>query len=455
MALQESFYFLRQFGRDIAKVGAILPTSAVAGRAMASEFARRHGKRRILEVGAGTGAISAEIIRQMRDGDELVLCELNADFVAYLQERLERDPLFVERRPQITLLQMDVTKIDRRERFDFIISGIPFTNCPPDVVKSIFDCYREILKPDGVLSFIEYAYLRTLKQLFLTPAARRKVEQVNRVVTDVVDQHLFRLDFVGRNLPPAWVRHLRFEPPEAEEALTLAPLTHNRRIPLGKEAGISTDALPFLGGLLGMALLLRPLPASPALIGLLAAGVVAFFRDPIRSVHPEPSVAYAAADGRVLSVERMFDQRFGAEKWLRIAVFLSITDVHINRSPVAGKVVNILTQRGGFAIASSEAAEENHAEYTVIEGHFGRCVVAQRVGIVARRIVNWAQMGILLAQGERYGLMRFGSRTDVYLPAHLFEPCVAVGDSVVGGMTVLARLKEERELEDRARIYRN
>ncbi|MDQ2999560.1 MAG: phosphatidylserine decarboxylase, partial [Chloroflexota bacterium] len=173
---------------------------------------------------------------------------------------------------------------------------------------------------------------------------------------------------------------------------------------------------------------------------LLAAAVIAtFFRDPPRHVVPDVDVAYAAADGRVLSIERVVDQRFGTEEWLRIAVFLSLANVHINRSPVAGKVLKVVRQAGGFAPADSADAEHNSAVYTLIEGAHGDCVVAQRSGLVARRIVTWSKPGELLAQGDRYGLIRFGSRTDVYLRAHVFAANVAPGDLVRAGETVIAR----------------
>jgi len=167
--------------------------------------------------------------------------------------------------------------------------------------------------------------------------------------------------------------------------------------------------------------------------------IATFFRDPPRQVAPDAEAAYAAADGRVLSVERVVDERFGAEEWLRIAVFLSLANVHINRSPVAGKVLKVVRQAGGFAPADSADAEHNNAVYTLIEGPHGDCVVAQRAGLVARRIVTWSKPGELLAQGDRYGLIRFGSRTDVYLPARSFTAKVAPGDSVRAGETVIAR----------------
>ncbi|HEY3229175.1 MAG TPA: phosphatidylserine decarboxylase [Roseiflexaceae bacterium] len=439
MTLQEKVYFLRQLQSSFTSIGALIPTSRYAARMMASECARRADPRTILEVGPGTGSITAEIVRAMRPGDRLTLVELNADFVAYLRERFEREPDFQRVRDQVTVLHMDITQLDATQRFDYIISAVPFNNLPPELVEAILDRYRTLLAPDGVLTYIEYAYLRAIKQRLLTGEEREQFGAVNRVLDRYIERYQFRRDFELRNVPPAWARHLRFQQPPAEAALELAPLEHNHRIALGASGGISTEALPWLVGLLLAALFVRPLRRLHALLWLAATAIAAFFRDPHRQVVANPDVAYAACDGRVLSVERVRDERFGDEEWLRVAVFLSLVDTHINRSPVAGKVVETIRETGGFAAADSADAEHNNALYTLIEGAHGRCIVAQRAGLVARRIVNWTNPGELLAQGERYGLICFGSRTDVYLPANRFEACVAVGEIVRGGETVIAR----------------
>jgi phosphatidylserine decarboxylase len=436
MTIQEKLYFVRQLQTSFTSIGALIPTSRYAARMMGSEFARRAGPRNILEVGPGTGSITAEIIRAMRPGDRLTLVELNEEFVAYLRERLVREPDFQRVRDQVTILHMDVTQLDRSERFDYIISAVPFNNLPPELVESIFACYREVLKPDGVLTYIEYAYLRALKQELLSGAEREQFGAVNRILDEYIERYQFRRDFEPRNVPPAWARHLRFHQPAAEDALELAPIEHHHRAALGPRAGISTEALPWLFGLL----LAWPRRFG-ALRWLFAAAIAAFFRDPARRVVADPDAALAACDGRVLAVERLRDERFGDREWLRIAVFLSLLDVHINRSPVAGKVVRTIREDGGFAAADSADAEHNTALYMEIEGVHGPCVVAQRSGLVARRIVNWAAAGELLAQGDRYGLIRFGSRTDVYLPAERFEASVGVGERVRGGETVIARVK--------------
>ena len=131
----------------------------------------------------------------------------------------------------------------------------------------------------------------------------------------------------------------------------------------------------------------------------------------------DPKAVVAASDGRVLSVERLTEERFGGGDFLRIAVFLSVLDVHVNRMPVAGRVTDYFVEEGGYANAMTAAAEHNVAAYTVLDTDHGTVVVAQRTGLIARRIVQRTPVGTLVARGERMGLIRFGSRTDVYLPA--------------------------------------
>jgi phosphatidylserine decarboxylase len=208
---------------------------------------------------------------------------------------------------------------------------------------------------------------------------------------------------------------------------------------------IDSNGVAAAGICLGAAALLklvRPRSRAWLVPALAAAPVAAFFRDPEREIPADPGAVVAAADGKVLSVEHMMDERFADEEFLRIAVFLSVLDVHVNRAPVAGKVVDYFVEDGGYANAMKPEAEHNVAAYTVLDtpAH-GKVVVAQRTGLIARRIVQRAPIGALLAKGERFGLIRFGSRTDVYLRADLAEATVAAGDRVVGGSTIIARWK--------------
>ena len=267
-------------------------------------------------------------------------------------------------------------------------------------------------------------------------------------LADFVSEFGVEQDLVLRNRPPLRIHRFRFKPASLKAADDLAPAFRPSSVPLTPKMNIDSNGLAvgaILLGLAGVTKRVRPkskLWMVPAVAALPAA---AFFRDPNRTIDEDPHNVVSSGDGKVLSVERVTDDRFGGatgdagSEWLRIAVFLSVLDVHVNRAPVAGRVVDVFREEGGYAPAMKAAAEHNVACYTVLETTRGRVAVAQRTGLVARRIVNRAQPGALLAKGERFGLIRFGSRTDVYLPADTADALVAPGEKVVGGETPLAR----------------
>jgi phosphatidylserine decarboxylase len=249
-------------------------------------------------------------------------------------------------------------------------------------------------------------------------------------------------DLVLRNMPPVRVHRLRYTAAEAALAQRLAPLPRTSSIKITNSMHIDSNGVVAAALTLGLANLIRRsrrarrLWLVPALASL---PVAAFFRDPERTPPVDANAVVAASDGRVLAVERVTDDQLGGEEFLRIAVFLSVLDVHINRSPVAGRVVDQFVVDGGYAAAMRPEAEHNLAAYTVLETVRGTVAVAQRTGLIARRIVHRAPVGSLLAKGERFGLIRFGSRTDVYLPAQAATATVAPGDRVLGGETIIAR----------------
>jgi phosphatidylserine decarboxylase len=249
-------------------------------------------------------------------------------------------------------------------------------------------------------------------------------------------------DLVLRNLPPVRVHRLRFSPGDPALAERLAQLERTSSVRLGPELRLDSNGVAAAAICVGAAFLVRrsrPRSRLWLLPALAAAPVAAFFRDPHRQVPDDPGAIVGASDGKVLAVERVRDERLGGEEFLRIAVFLSVLDVHINRAPVAGRVIDHFVVEGGFAAAMKPAAEHNLAAYTVLETTRGTVAVAQRTGLIARRIVQRTPVGALLARGERFGLIRFGSRTDVYLPTDAVTATVAPGDRVVGGETIIAR----------------
>ena len=169
---------------------------------------------------------------------------------------------------------------------------------------------------------------------------------------------------------------------------------------------------------------------------LVAAFCLYFFRDPERTI-PEGPVAVSPADGKVVQVWTDDD---GAR---RVSIFLNIFDVHVNRSPIAGKITEQEYKSGRFMMAHREAASlENEQNTLAIEGPDGRLVVRQIAGLIARRIVCDKQVGDAVEKGERFGLIKFGSRTDVFLGPE-WELTVAEGDRVRGGSSILARRRAE------------
>lgn len=171
-----------------------------------------------------------------------------------------------------------------------------------------------------------------------------------------------------------------------------------------------------------------------------------FFRDPERVAPARPGLALAPADGKVVSVGRYAppaELGLGVEPRWRVAIFLSVIDVHVNRVPVSGTVTKIAYRSGAFLNASlDKASDENERNALAIALPDGRdMAVVQIAGLIARRILCFVREGDALTAGERFGLIRFGSRTDLYLP-HGVEPLVREGQTMIGGETVIADLTQ-------------
>ena len=195
---------------------------------------------------------------------------------------------------------------------------------------------------------------------------------------------------------------------------------------------------------LGVALLLTGWRRSGLLLTGIAGASLLFFRDPERPLEPEPDVVYAAADGIVTDVEDAHEPWIAGGEALRISTFLSIHNVHVNRSPVEGSITKMEEVAGGFLPAFLGGAKGNYQNRIAIDGPEGRAVVAQIAGAVARRISRWIQIGDSVTAGQRIGLIHFGSRTDVLLPKGSADPLVSPGDLVRAGKTPLARYRKEK-----------
>ena len=194
--------------------------------------------------------------------------------------------------------------------------------------------------------------------------------------------------------------------------------------------------------------------AGPLLAGIIALGfhwnwlggiliflgifVMFFFRDPQRTPPPDPDTIVSPADGRVMEV---VEESLNGKPGRRISVFLSIFDVHVNRSPVAGRITAIEYRTGKFyAAMRGRASAENEQNSFHIQSDRGEVVFKQIAGWIARRIICWKAVGDSVVRGERVGMIRFGSRTDIWLPEGV-EVQVQPGQHVAGGTSILARWK--------------
>lgn len=394
-----------------------------AARALTAELARYQGPKTALLVGVNPGsAVLAAAIDALLPGDVLTAVPADPTDANALRDHVAADGRWGAEQVRV------VESVAMADAAELVIIAEPMVGTAEET-RSALDGWTKYLAEGGVLSVAVPAMPG------LTSGA---VAELDRQAA------LFGVgsDLVLRNRPPVRVHRLRFTPADVTVANRLAPAYRTSSVPLTRSMHIDSNGVAAAGIALGLAALTRlARPKSRLwLLPALAAGpVAAFFRDPEREPPSDESAVVAASDGRVLSVERLRDERFGDGEFLRIAVFLSVFDVHVNRAPVAGKVVDYFVADGGFAAAMKPEAEHNVAAYTVLDTTRGTVVVAQRTGLVARRIVQRAPVGALLARGERFGLIRFGSRTDVYLPADAADPVVGTGDRVMCGTTVIAR----------------
>ncbi len=204
---------------------------------------------------------------------------------------------------------------------------------------------------------------------------------------------------------------------------------------------IVRDGWPYIAGALLPALVGTWLHLWPvSLVGLgLTLFFAYFFRDPDRTIPDDERAIVSPADGRVVAVTALDPN--DPRSPVRLSIFLSPFDVHVNRAPMAGRIAAVHHRRGRFLPAlRAEASVENEQTEIRIVGEHAELILRQIAGILARRIVCWKRAGDFVHKGERIGVIKFGSRTDLILPPDV-EILVRVGDRVLGGSTILARIR--------------
>lgn len=210
--LRERRLFLKQAMADLHEVGSIMPSSQATAKAMTAAFRQRTKPARVLEVGAGTGPITARLVRELRPGDFLDAYEINPDYSAFLARRFEQEAEFKAVKEQVALHTADILEIEKVPQYDYIISAVPFTAFPPTAVSDFFETYRQILKPEGILTYIEFAFGRhVMKVLTREAAEKERIRAVAHIVDNYVAQYQFKHKFVLLNAPPARIRSLRFQ----------------------------------------------------------------------------------------------------------------------------------------------------------------------------------------------------------------------------------------------------
>lgn len=211
----------------------------------------------------------------------------------------------------------------------------------------------------------------------------------------------------------------------------------NFRLPVAKEGIIFILPLAIVSILLWII----KINSAAIIFSLLTIFVVYFFRDPERWIPREEKAILSPADGRVIQVDSCVEERFLKGPALKVSIFMSLFDVHINRIPFSGKIVDLLYQSGKFFRANlPKASAINEQNALFLEAADGtRLVFIQIAGLIARRIICWVRRGDEVAKGQRFGLIAFGSRVDLYLPAQT-RLVTQIGQKVLGGQSILGFL---------------
>jgi len=184
--------------------------------------------------------------------------------------------------------------------------------------------------------------------------------------------------------------------------------------------------------------------ASGAMLVIATGFFVYFFRDPDRTAPPDADSIVSGADGVIRAIENLREEKYLNADTTRISIFLNPFDVHVNRAPLGGLVKGLAYTPGKHLLTISNASSEHNEHSSIlIEGEKTRCLVKQIVGPVVRRVVYWLDLEQNLSKGDRIGMMKFGSRMDIYLPASDVTVIVKKGDRVRAGESVIATLRKD------------
>lgn len=207
--MRDHIEFFRQFRQRFETTGAVAPSSRFLASAMTRPMREANRPLRVLEVGPGTGAVTRKIVTLLGPEDRFDLVELNETFAALLQDRFKTHADYQRVAEQSQVHVCPIEDFPHTQPYDFIISGLPLNNFPPDLVRRIFGVFFDLLAPGGVLSYFEYMYVRSIKMKISSGPERERLTTLDGILQEKINQHRIRRDWVFPNFPPAWVQHLK------------------------------------------------------------------------------------------------------------------------------------------------------------------------------------------------------------------------------------------------------
>lgn len=210
MDIKESALFFKGALKNIHAVGSIMPSSKAVAKTMTAALRQSQQPRKILEVGAGTGPITARIVKDMGPQDTLDIYEIDPKFTRFLEKRFASESDFIKVRDRVTIYTKGIEAITREPQYDVIISAVPFTNMPPDLVRNFFETFRDVLNPGGTFTYIEFAFGRAIFRVFAKKEAKQRLSAVGNVVDHYRETYQVKHKFVPLNMPPARIRTLKF-----------------------------------------------------------------------------------------------------------------------------------------------------------------------------------------------------------------------------------------------------
>jgi phospholipid N-methyltransferase len=211
--LRDNYLFIREFTRRFETTGSILPSSRSLASAITRHLACRSAEPiRVLECGPGTGVFTNQIVHYLHSGDSFDVVELNPAFADFLRHRFATDRHWQTAARIASVHQMPLQKFTPSDPYDFIISGLPHINFPAAVVEQVLDCYLQLLKPGGTLSYFEYMYIRPIRKAMTLGIDRRRIKEVDALMNANLAKHQVCRDSIYLNVLPAWVQHLTHRP---------------------------------------------------------------------------------------------------------------------------------------------------------------------------------------------------------------------------------------------------